>query len=137
MIFNPGPNTTFTSFAAASSPMALPNSSPKASSQVFAIPAAVGKQVAGKEAFSPKWSPSPACFRKPCGPSDINMEGICKRGFSKLVHSDHPCSIAAFSSSDIFSIYAFTSISCLLFSFSFLFLCQICTPQTSHKSRIT
>ena len=44
--------------------------------QLFAMVAAVGKQVAGIEALSPRWSAEPACLRKPTGPSAKNIEGI-------------------------------------------------------------
>ena len=64
-MFSPGPRSTSTPNADASSPRALPISSPNDSSQLFAIVAAVGKQVAGTDACSPRWSPSPSCFLTP------------------------------------------------------------------------
>ena len=53
-MLSPGPSTIFTFWAAASSPSALPISSPSSGSQLFAIAAAAGKQVAFKEAFKPR-----------------------------------------------------------------------------------
>lgn len=53
-ILSPGPNTTDTSCAAASSPKAAPISSPSAASQLFATADAVGKQVAGTAGIQPQ-----------------------------------------------------------------------------------
>ena len=101
LMFNPGPKITLTSMVTASSANAVPISSPNISSQLFATEAAVGKQVAGRLAFNPKWSPAPACLLNPCGPSDIAMDGIpyfSKSTVSQLFLLDI---IMAFSSSDI------------------------------------
>ena len=69
-MLSPGPSTTLTPCATASSPRAAPSSSPRAGSQVQATVTAVGQQVAGRLAFRPRWSPSPTCLRMPVGPSD-------------------------------------------------------------------
>ena len=61
--------------------------------------AAVGKQVAGTEAFRPRWSPAPACLRKPWGPSARKMAGIPFLLPSQVVQVLQPCRSAAFSSS--------------------------------------
>lgn len=53
-MFSPGPSTMFTPRVAASSPRHSPSFSPSDVSQLFAIVAAVGKQVAGREALSPR-----------------------------------------------------------------------------------
>ena len=66
-MLSPGPNTTDTSCAAASSPKAAPISSPSAASQLLAMADAVGKQVAGTRGIQPKWSLSPACFAQAVG----------------------------------------------------------------------
>jgi len=59
-----------------SSPRATPTSKIRSRFQVAARADAVGKQVAGTLSFSPIWSASPACLRKPWGPSVTMMEGI-------------------------------------------------------------
>lgn len=81
-----------------SSASAAPISSPNFSSQLFATDAAVGKHVAGSEAFRPKWSPAPACLRNPCGPSDIVIDGIPYFSKSTVCHVFFPDIINAFSS---------------------------------------
>ena len=101
MMFNPGPKITLTSMVTASSANAVPISSPNISSQLFATEAAVGKQVAGRLAFNPKWSPAPACLLNPCGPSDIAMDGIPYFSKSTVSQVFLPDIIKAFSSSDI------------------------------------
>ena len=98
MIFSPGPSTTWTSLAAASSPSARPSSSPSASSQELAMVAVVGKQVAGTEAFSPRWSTAPVCLRRPWGPSERNAAGIPRCRTARLVQVLQPWSMAHFSS---------------------------------------
>ena len=93
-----------TPIVTASSASASPISSPSASSQLFATPAAVGKQVAGRLAFNPKWSPAPACLLSPCGPSDITIDGIPYFSKSTVSHVFFPDIIIAFSASVIFLI---------------------------------
>ena len=99
MVLRPGPSSTATSCAAASSPMALPISSPRAGSQLHATVTAVGKQVAGTLGFSPRWSAAPACLRTPLGPSDKVMDGIPALGNARVVKVPPPESRAHFCSS--------------------------------------
>lgn len=85
VILGPGLNTkrsplcgrSFEYFSeeAVSSPSALPTASPNSGSQLLAMVAAGGKQVAGSDGFRPRWSAAPACLRRPLGPSDSQMAG--------------------------------------------------------------
>ena len=100
-MLSPGPKMTLTSMVTASSASAVPISSPNFSSQLFAIVAAVGKQVAGRLAFNPRWSPAPAWRLNPWGPSDIAMDGIPYFSKSTVSHVFLPDIISAFSSRDI------------------------------------
>ena len=115
-ILSPGPNTTDTSCAAASSPKAAPISSPSAASQLFATADAVGKQVAGTLGFSPKWSLSPACLRKPWGPSDSQICGMPCSGIPRVLKVSAPESSAHFSSKVNF--FSKSSVFCIYFPFS-------------------
>ncbi len=57
-MLSPGPsNNIYILGSCFFSPSALPISSPSSGSQLFAIAAAVGKQVAFKEAFKPRLIP--------------------------------------------------------------------------------
>ena len=71
----PGPSSTPTPSACASSPSAAPTRSTSAASQVDPRVTAGGKHVAGTLSFSPRWSPVVACFRTPCGPSVSMIDG--------------------------------------------------------------
>ena len=99
LVFRPGPSSTATSCAAASSPIAWPICSPRAGSQLHATVAAVGKQVAGTLGFSPRWSAAPACLRTPLGPSDRVMDGILFFGSARVPKVVAPESSAHFCSS--------------------------------------
>ena len=97
-MFRPGPSSTDTPCAAASSPMAAPTASPSAGSQLLATVAEVGKQVAGTLGFSPRWSAAPACLRTPFGPSDRVMAGMPLPGSARVVNTVPPLSRAHFCS---------------------------------------
>ena len=116
MVLSPGPSSTATSCAAASSPMARPISSPSAGSQLQATVAAVGKQVAGTLGFRPRWSAVPACLRTPFGPSDRVMDGTPALGQPRVVKVPAPESSAHFCSRFSFAmISAFFKGDALLF----------------------
>ncbi len=65
-------------------------------SQEEAKAEAVGKQVAGTLVERPR--PSPSTFRSPCGPSVMQMEGICNRSTRWVRHQPSPDNNNAFSS---------------------------------------
>ena len=65
--------------------------------------AAVGKQVAFKDSFKPRWSPVPACFLIPWGSSERKMEGIDRWGCPRVCQTILPLNKAAFSSRVSFS----------------------------------
>ena len=79
---------------------------------------AVGKHVAGMDAFSPKWSLAAACFLSPCGPSERNRLLIPRFGKSFVDQKSLPVSISAFSSSVICEIIFSLSILQPLFAHS-------------------
>ena len=97
-MFRPGPSSTATSCAAASSPRASPMASPRAGSQLLATVALVGKQVAGTLGFRPRWSAAPACLRTPLGPSERVMAGMPFSEKSRVVKTVSPESRAHFCS---------------------------------------
>ena len=97
-MFRPGPSSTETSCAAASSPIASPTASPRAGSQLLATVAEVGKQVAGTLGFRPRWSAAPACLRTPLGPSDRVMDGMPLPGRARVSNTVPPLSSAHFCS---------------------------------------
>ena len=97
-MFRPGPSSTDTPWAAASSPIARPTAWPRAGSQLLATVAEVGKQVAGTLGFRPRWSAAPACLRTPLGPSDRVMAGMPLPGRARVVNTVSPESSAHFCS---------------------------------------
>ena len=97
-MFRPGPSSTATSCAAASSPRASPMASPRAGSQLLATVALVGKQVAGTLGFRPRWSAAPACLRTPLGPSERVMAGMPFSEKFRVVKTVSPESRAHFCS---------------------------------------
>ena len=100
----PGRTEIGTSSSMDSSPSATPTFCSSSSSQLFAMVAAVGKQVAGTDGLIPRWSPAPACLRTPFGPSEQKIAGMSSLGNSLVCHSLFPLRNAAFSFRVMFSI---------------------------------
>src|SRR4030042_2203299 len=101
-MFAPGPRTTSTFKAIHSYAIASPNLWIRSTSQVEAIQAAVGKQVAGR-----LFSTNVVIFsarRTPCGPSVTIISGMPRRLTGVVVHGPAPVQRAAFSSNVIFLI---------------------------------
>ena len=117
-MFRPGPSSTATSCAAASSPRASPMASPRAGSQLLATVALVGKQVAGTLGFRPRWSAAPACLRTPLGPSERVMAGMPFSEKSRVVKTVSPESRAHF---------------CSRFNFAMIFVCLIAVSSFSPE----
>ena len=63
--------------------MAAPMRSSRAGSQLQAVVTSAGKQVAGRDSFTPSISPLPSCFRSPWGPSHMKRAGMlyCSKAF--------------------------------------------------------
>ena len=133
-ILSPGPSSTDTSCAAASSPKAAPISSPSAVSQLLAMADAVGKQVAGTLGFNPKWSLSPACLRKPWGPSDSQICGMPCLGIPRVLKVSAPESSAHFSSKVNF--FSKSSVFCIGFSLLIRKAASNACKQTSDAAFI-
>ena len=106
LMLRPGPRRTLTPSAFASTPSACPTSYPRCGSHEFASVAAVGKQVAGRDWFNPRWSAEPPCLRRPCGPSVSIMEGIPRRSIPLEFQKFAPDISEAFSSRVIWPISA-------------------------------
>lgn len=83
--------------------MAVPTSRSSARSKLHAVAAAGGKQVAGTEAFNPRWSAAPACLRRPWGPSVSMKERTPSRSTALLSQKFFPEHRDAFSSSVIWA----------------------------------
>ena len=96
-----GPSSTPTDSARHSSPKASPICRKSAGSKLQAVAAAVGKQVASTEAFSPRWSASPACLRRPWGPSVTIKDCTPSRSTALVSQKILPEHSDAFSSSVI------------------------------------
>ena len=99
-MFTPGPSSTATCSALASSPRATPTRSTNAGSQDEPRAAAVGKQVAGTLTSRSRWPASSACLRTPCGPSVSMTAGtstVSSRRTSVLFQKSAPVHSAAFS----------------------------------------
>ena len=96
-----GPRITPTFSARHSSPMACPIRSISSGSKQQEEAAAGGKQVAGTDWFSPRWSASPACFLSPWGPSVSIKELTPSRSTALLSQKFFPEHREAFSSSVI------------------------------------
>ena len=95
-ILTPGPSSTFTFSAMASSPRAWPMACSNCGSQVEAVLDAVGKQVAGRlwavRAFIS------VTRRTPCGPSETIISGTPRRSTGVVDQEVAPVHRAAFSS---------------------------------------
>ncbi len=86
LMFTPGPSTTDTPVCRASAAMARPMAESSSTSQLLALVAAVGKQVAGTLSPRPMLSPVISCLRRPWGPSDIMIAGIPSLGMGAVCH---------------------------------------------------
>ena len=122
LMFIPGPRSTLTPSAMASFPSPSPTCCARSSSQLLQTVAEEGKQVAGTDGFSPRWSPSPDCLRMPLGPSDIKIEGIPSRSKFQDSHSLFPDRNAAFSSAVIL----------LMISACFIYVSSLAVPCKKH-----
>ena len=102
-----GPSSTETSSWRHSSPMAAPRASIRSGSKLQAVAQAGGKQVAGTDWLSPRWSASAACLRKPWGPS-VTMTGLSpSRSTPWVCQKSCPPQREAFSSSVICATRAY------------------------------
>ena len=95
----PGPRTTSTPCARASSPTAAPTRRTSSGSKDEPSAHAVGKQVAGRLPEMPTWSPSSGCLRRPCGPSESVIARMPARGTGAVCQKSDPRHSEAFSSS--------------------------------------
>ena len=111
-ILSPGASKTWMFCNTASLPKASPTFSSSCSSQLLASVDGDGKQVAGTEGFSPRWSPAPSCLRTPLGPSEKKRPGIPNCGYSLDSHSFFPVKNAAF----CFAVICFIRSSCRILS---------------------
>lgn len=68
-----------------------------------------GKQTASTLSFRPRWSASPACLRRPCGPSVTITAGMPSRSIPCVCQKSEPEQRLAFSSNVIWPINAFKS----------------------------
>ena len=110
-MLTPGPKTTSTPWSRASSPMAAPTSSTKASSNEQAKALAVGKQVAGTLSWIPRWSSPFSCLRSPWGPSENTTAGMPRFAIACVFQCVSPASSPAFSTVDMEDTTASMSIS--------------------------
>ena len=101
LMLQPGPSTRETPAARASLPMASPSAAYSSRFQEAPAVTAVGKQVAGRDLFTPSISPSPFWQRRPWGPSAIIMAGTPHCGSSFVCQKSAPVQKAIFSRRDI------------------------------------
>ena len=98
LMLMPGPSTTPTWWASASRAIAAPIRPARSVSKVDPRVTAGGKQVAGTESASPRWSASPVCRRNPCGPSVMVTGGMPARSTPLVLQKFLPVTSRARSS---------------------------------------
>ena len=106
-MLSPGPRTSDTPVALASSPIALPMSDRSEVSQLHAVETAAGKQVAGSETLMPRLSASSGWRRSPWGPSHIMALGMPYSGKAAVCQQSAPSHRRRSSESLIFPTAAF------------------------------